>query len=44
MAAITGIYDLTDSKRAEAEIARQREALAQSEAGRHGLPAGRRGA
>ena len=31
MAAITGIYDLTDSKRAEAEIARQREALAQSE-------------
>ena len=31
MAAITGIYDLTNSKRAEAEIARQREALAQSE-------------
>ncbi|WP_052832124.1 PAS domain S-box protein [Skermanella aerolata] len=31
MAAITGIYDLTDKKRAEAEIARQREALAQSE-------------
>ncbi|HYI70704.1 MAG TPA: PAS domain S-box protein [Skermanella sp.] len=31
MAAITGIHDLTDKKRAEAEIARQREALAQSE-------------